>query len=106
MANVRASLGAILGTITSAASAVTGTLDIVTHGVQMLNSRVDAETAKQAVTLKLELTDHKSVALSEAAIAASDRRVKLKAYALKSKDHAQFLQEEHDRLSKLLDDVE
>lgn len=98
----RMAFGSILGTVTSAASAVTTTLDSVTAGVGMLNSFVAKAANEQR---------HRHIADEEVFL---DRLIKEKAeestladistkkFMAKSADHAKFYEEHFEKFTKLL----
>lgn len=106
MSTTRLSFGAVLGTVQSAANAVTGALDAASAGVGMLNSFVTQAADNQRVRQIADKEDFVENLIMEKAEQRATAYLKVEKFVSKSADHAKHYQGAYERFTQLLRSAE
>jgi hypothetical protein len=106
MTTARLTLGAVLGTIGSTASTVTGVLDSINTGAGMLNDYVTNAAENQRLNMKADKVVTKKTIIERMALEQMNRRIEITKICSKSKEHASLYQEAYDEFKDIFSDEE
>lgn len=98
----RMTLGAIFGTVGTAAGAVSSTLDTIVGGVSMLDSYVKDASIRQQKRSTIEMSEFADQLLDEAAQLQALRRTQADAFCAQSVTHKTYYDEAHAKLTAVL----
>lgn len=104
MASTRMSLSAVLGSVHSAATTVTGALDAASAGIGMLNSFVTQAADNQRIRQIADKEDFVENLISEKAMQRTEMLAKVDKFKSKSQGHAQAYDAAYARFTQLLRD--
>lgn len=102
MSTTRMSFGAVLGSIQSAATTVTSTLDAATGAVGMLTAFVSKASDEQRIRHVIDKEDFIENLIIERTEMNAIAALKLEKFISKSPDHAKHAQRAYEKYSKLL----
>lgn len=102
MSTTRMSIGALLGTVQSAATTVTSTLDAATGAVGMLNAYVTKAADEQRIRHIIDKEDFIENLIIERTEMAATAALKLEKFISKSPDHAKHAKSAYEKYSKLV----
>ena len=101
MAQARVAAGAVLGTITDTAHAVSSVVNAVSGSLDMVNSFVRHQQEKQRFDQKLDLMDYHQRRIEEVSLIEGERRKKI-ADICKDPDLEGYYNQAFTRFSKLI----
>lgn len=102
MSTTRMSFGAVLGSIQSAATTVTTTLDAATGGVGMLSAFVTKAADEQRIRHTIDKEDFIENLIIERTEMNAVAKLKLEKFIAKSPEHAKHAKAAYEKYSKLL----
>ena len=102
MSTTRMSFGAVLGSVQSAATTITSTLDAATGAVGMLTAFVSKASDEQRKRHIIDAEDFVESLVLERAEMRTAANIKAEKFMAKSADHAKHFKTAYDRYSSLL----
>ena len=99
----RLTFGALLGTVNTAATTLTSTLDAAGSAVGMLNAFVDKAAKEQRIRHKVDTNEFKNRLVNETAMARAQREKQVIAFC-KDPESKELYAKAHDELMELLKD--
>lgn len=105
MANARVATGAILSTVTDTANAVSGVVNTISGGLDMLNSFVRHNQAKQRIDQLVDTELHKERLMETIALETAERKNQI-AQALANPELVDYYNETYAKLNALLNPKE
>ena len=102
MSTTRMSFGAVLGSVQSAATTITSTLDAATGAVGMLTAFVSKASDEQRIRHVADKEDFIENLVLERAEMRSIANIKAEKFMAKSGDHTKHFKSAYDRFSELL----
>ena len=100
--SVRASLGALFGTVSAAANTVTSTMNSAERGISMVDRYISTQETKQKARHKAELERFKDVLIEEMSREDAERKVAVEKFCALSPQHAHHYAQAYDRYTALL----
>lgn len=104
MSTARLTLGAVLGTVGSTAATITGVLDTVNTGAQMINDYVSNAAENQRLNMKADKIVVKKTIIERMALEQMNRRIEITKICSKSQDHQDLYQEAYNEFKNIFSD--
>jgi hypothetical protein len=101
-ANTRMTLGALLGSITTAANTITSTFDAANKGIGMLNRTVSDASDRQNLRSKVDAHTYKTTLIREKAQEETLANLKIAEFINTSPQHELFYKDSFNTLTELL----
>jgi hypothetical protein len=101
-ATLRATLGAMLGTVQTSAQTFTSLVGTVGHGVSMLDRYVTDAHEKQTIDSKADKADYIEAVIARKSQESALRNVEAVQFCAQSEHHLRFYTEANDRFTALL----
>lgn len=102
MANLRTTVGAVFGTVSTTANVVTGLVNAAGEGINMLDSFVKKSSTEQRARHTADTEDFLDRLIMEKSMESAERNNSALEFCRKSTDHATFYQEAQERYTALL----
>lgn len=102
MATTRSTMGAILGSVSGAATTVTDTLDTVNKSVGLLNRFVTKVSDKQVINDKLDMHEFASRLIEEKAMEEALRKKTILEFCKKEEGNQELFEEAYNRFANIL----
>lgn len=104
MATSRATVGAVLGTVTDTANAISGVVNSVANGMDMLNSYVKNEQAKQRLRHLADLSEYETVLSEQLSTQEAERKKKI-ADLCKDEESATYYNSAYSKFTTLFNEA-
>lgn len=105
MSTARMTVGALLGTVTTTANAVTGTVNGIAKGVGMFDTWIDQLATEQRIRAIGHKERAKTMIAQDLAMEEAERIVSIEEFCSKSPSHLSHFQTAHSKYEALLKDA-